>query len=52
LSGLKWAEAEQRQPVRMALAGHQLPRAFAGALGTSAAHETPMVQEELQEIQI
>jgi len=32
----------------MALAGHQLPRAFAGALGTAAAHETPMVHEELQ----
>src|SRR6476660_4908190 len=52
LSGLKWAEAEQCQPVRMALAGHQLLRAFAGALGTAAAHETPMVQEELQQVQI
>jgi hypothetical protein len=36
----------------MALAGHQLLRAFAGALGTAAAHETPMVQEELQQVQI
>ena len=52
LSGLKWAEAEQRQPVRMALAGHQLLRAFAGALDPAAAHETPMVQEELQQVQI
>src|SRR5215213_970944 len=52
LPGLKWPEAQQRQPVRMALAGHQFPRAFAVALGTSAAHETPMVQEEPQQAQI
>jgi hypothetical protein len=46
--GLKWPEAQQRQPMRMALAGHQFPRAFAVPFGTSAAHEAPMVQEELQ----
>src|SRR5271165_5766860 len=45
--GLEWPEAQQRQPVRMALAGHQLPRAFAVALGTAAARETTMVQKEL-----
>jgi len=52
LLGLKWPEAQQRKPVRMALAGHQLAWAFAVALGTSAAHETPMVQEELQQVQV
>ena len=50
--GLKWPEAQQRQPVRMALAGHQFPWAFAGALGTAAAHEAAMVQEELQQVQV
>ena len=44
---LKRSQAQQRQPMRMALAGHQLLRAFAGALGTATAHEAPMVQEEL-----
>src|SRR3954447_18484387 len=51
LLGLKWPEAQQRKPVRMALTGHQFPRAFAGALGTAAAHKTPMAQEELQQVQ-
>ena len=51
-AGLKWSETEQRQPVQMALAGHQFPWVFAGALDTAAAHETTMVQEELQQIQI
>ena len=50
--GLKRSQAEQGQPVRMALAGHQLPWAFALALGTAAAHEAPMVQEEAQQIQV
>jgi hypothetical protein len=45
---LNGSQAQQRQPVRMALAGHQFPRAFAGALGNPAAHEAAMVQEELQ----
>ena len=49
---LKRSQAEQGEPVRMALAGHQFPRAFAITLGTSATHETPMVQEELQQAQI
>src|SRR5271165_3023208 len=44
--GLQRSEAQQGEPVRMALAGHQFPRAFAVTLGTPAAHETPMVQEE------
>src|SRR5208282_2531337 len=50
--GLKWPEAQQRKPVLMALAGHQFPWAFAVALGTAAAHETTMVQEELQQVQV
>jgi hypothetical protein len=45
--GLKRSQAEQDQPVRMALPGHQFPRAFASTLGTPATHEAPMVQEEL-----
>ena len=52
LLGLKRSEAQQRQPVRMALAGHQFARAFAVTLGAPAAHEAPMVQEELQQIQV
>ena len=50
--GLKRSQAEQGQPVRMALAGHELPRVFALALGASAAQEAAMVQEEAQQIQI
>jgi hypothetical protein len=38
--------------MRMALAGHQFPRAFAVPFGTSAAHEAPMVQEEPQQVQV
>ena len=45
---LQRSKAQQRQPMRVALAGHQLPRAFAGALGNPAAHEAVMVQVELQ----
>jgi hypothetical protein len=33
--------------MRMALALHQFPRTFAFALGTSTAHEAPVVQKEL-----
>jgi hypothetical protein len=44
---LNGSEAQQRQPVRMALAGHQSPRAFAAAFGYPAAHEAAMVPEEL-----
>jgi hypothetical protein len=50
--GLDWSEAQQRQPMRMALAGHQFSRAFAVAFGPSAAHEAPMVQEEPQQGQV
>src|SRR3954463_9773764 len=39
---LKRPEAQQRQPMRMALAGHHLAGAFALALSTSTAHEAPM----------
>ncbi len=38
--------------MRMALAGHQFPWAFAVAFGTPAAHEAPMVQEEPQQVEI
>jgi hypothetical protein len=38
--------------MRMALAGHQSPRAFAIAFDTPAAHEVPMVQEEPQQAQV
>jgi hypothetical protein len=50
--GLKWPEAQQGKPVRMALAGQQFPWAFAGAPGTAAAHETTVVQEESRQVQI
>jgi hypothetical protein len=50
--GLQWPKAQQRKPMRMALAGHQFPRAFAVAVGKSAAHEASMVQEELKQAQV
>ena len=43
------AQAQEGEPMRMTLAGHQFPGALADALGMPAAHEAPMVQEELQE---
>jgi hypothetical protein len=43
---LEWSEAQQGKPVRMVFAGHDFARAFAAALGTAAAHEAPVVQEE------
>ena len=43
--GLKRSQAQQGQPVRMALAGHQLARAFALALGMPAAQEAPVVRK-------
>jgi hypothetical protein len=49
---LKPSKVQEGEPVRMAFAGHQFPRAFADALGKLAAHETPMVKEESQQIQI
>jgi len=50
--GLKRSQAQQGQPVRMALAGHQLARALALALGVPAAHEAAVVQEEAQQVQV
>jgi EAL domain len=44
---LNGSEAQQRQPMRMALAGHQFPWAFAGTLGNPAAYEAALVQESL-----
>jgi len=52
LLGLKRSQAQQGQPVRMALAGHQLPRALALALDMAAAHEAAVVQEEPQQVQV
>ncbi len=49
---LQRSQAEQVEPMRMALAGHRFPRAFAVALRTSAAQEPPMVQEEPQQVQL
>src|SRR5271166_1712432 len=48
---LKRSQAQQGEPVRMALTGHQFARAFAVTLGTPTTHEAPMVQEELQQAQ-
>src|SRR3712207_9366003 len=48
--GLKRSQAEQGQPVRVALAGHQLPRALALARGMPAAQEAAVVPEEAQQI--
>src|ERR1700712_4229270 len=49
---LKRSEAQQSEPVRMGFAGHQLPWAFANALGKLTAHVAPMVKEESQQIQV
>src|SRR4051794_40078362 len=49
---LKRSEAQQGEPIGMAFAGHQFPRALTDALGEPAAHEAPMVEEEPQQIQI
>jgi len=38
--------------MRMTLAGHQFPWAFAVAFGTPAAHEVAVVQEEPQQVEI
>ena len=50
--GLKRSQAQQGEPVRMALAGHQLPWAPALALRTPAAHEASVVQEKPQQVEI
>jgi hypothetical protein len=49
---LQRSEAQQGEPVWMAFAGHQFPRALADALGKLAAHVAPMVEEEPQQIQV
>src|SRR5471030_1245602 len=50
--GLNWPQAEQREPMRVALSGHQLGRTLANTLGAPAAQEAAMIQEEPQQIQI
>jgi len=50
--GLKRSQAQQGQPVRMAVASHQLARALALALGMPAAQEAAVVQEEPQQVQV
>ena len=50
--GLQRSQAQQGEPVRMALAGHQFPGAFALALGVLAAHEAPVVQEKPKQVQV
>ncbi len=50
--GLKRSQAQQGQPVRMALAGHQLLRVLALALGVPAAQEATVVQEAPEQVQI
>src|SRR5215213_375667 len=50
--GLKRSQAQQGEPVRMALAGHQLARALALALLMPAAQEAAVVQEEAQQVQV
>jgi len=44
--GLRRAEAQQFEPMRMAFAGQQFTRTTSGSLRALAAHETPVVQEE------
>jgi len=41
--GLKRSQAQQRQPMRMILAGHHFAGGFTLALSTLAAHEAAMV---------
>jgi hypothetical protein len=50
--GLKRPQAEQGQPVRVASAGHQLPRALASALLVPAAQEAAVVQKEPQQLEV
>ena len=54
-SGSKWlkrAQTQQREPMRMLLPRHHLARALGLALNTTAAHEAPVVEEELQQVQV
>jgi len=50
--GLKRSQAQQGKPVRMAVAGHQLARALALALGMPAAQEAAVVEEEPEQVQV
>ena len=50
--GLKLSQAKQGQPVRMRLAGQQLARALAPALGVAAAQEAAVVEEEAQQVEV
>jgi hypothetical protein len=52
LTELQFAEAEQREPVRVRLTGHQLAWALALTFDAAAAREAAMVQEEAQQIQV
>ena len=45
-------EAEQFQPMRMLLPGHNLRGAFAHALGPLASREGAVIQEEAEQVQI
>ena len=49
---LKRAQAEEREPVGMVLAGHQPGRAFTNSLRDPATQKAPMVQEELEQVQV
>jgi hypothetical protein len=49
---LKRAEAQEREPVRMVLSGHQFARTLALAFSPAAAYEAPMVQEEAQQVEV
>ena len=49
---LKRPQAEECEPVRMVLAGHQLGRTFTDASLNSAAQIAPMVQKKLQQIKV
>jgi hypothetical protein len=49
LPRLKRPESEQRKPVWMVVARHRLTRTFADPLVAPAAHEAPMIEEELQQ---
>ena len=49
---LKRAQAEEREPVGMVLAGHQLGRTFTDPLRDPAAQEAAMVQEKPQQVKV
>jgi hypothetical protein len=49
---LKPCEAQEFEPVRMALSGHQFFWAFADTFGTVTAKEGAVIEEELQQVEI